>query len=192
MKKLLLLLALIPALVNAQKFELTPKGFVDSKDHEKYYVVYTFKGKSQKEIYKMALDAIGKYSTSPKDRLTKEEPTKLTLNGVIPNVTYITRLGIKLYFEMYYNMVLEFKDGKMRVNSPEIIKIMRDDTLNEVQYIYLTESQMRSGMVIADKYIFCKNGAVNNQKYKDHVELSTNDMVSSIISLMKKTDKSDW
>lgn len=192
MKKLLLLLALIPAFVNAQKFELTSKGFVDPDNHEKDYIVFQFNGKSQKQIYNLALEAIGKYSTSPKDILTKEEPTKLTLNGVIPNVTYISRLGIKMYFDMYYKMVLEFKDGRMKVNGLEIVKIVRDDTLNEVQYIFLNQSQMRSGMVIADKYIFDKYGKVNNQKYKDHVEISVNDMISSIVSLMKKEKSSDW
>lgn len=192
MKKLLLLLALIPTFVNAQKFELTSKGFVDLENHEKDYIVFKFNGKKQKEIYNLALEAISKYSTSPKDKLTKEEPTRLILNGIIPNVTYISRLGIKLYFDMYYNMIFEFKDGKMKVNGLDSIKIVRDDKLNDVQYVFLTQSQMKSGQVIADKYIFDKYGKVNNQKYKDHVELSVNDLVSSIVSLMKKETSSDW
>ncbi len=89
MKKLFLLLALIPVFVNAQKFELTINGFVDSENLEKDYIVIPFEGKSQKEIYDLALSAVGKSFISPKERVSNVEYSQININGIIPNVTYI-------------------------------------------------------------------------------------------------------
>ena len=157
MKKLFLLLALIPVFVNAQKFELTINGFVDSENPEKDYIVIPFEGKSQKEIYDLALSAVGKSFISPKERVSNVEYSQININGIIPNVTYISRLGLKLYFDLYYNLIFEFKDGRMKINGLDINKIVRVDPVGAEQFICLSQNQIRNGLVYDDKFIFYKN-----------------------------------
>ena len=39
---------------NSQTFELTPNGYVDSKNPQNSYVVVAFDGKTQQDIFNMA------------------------------------------------------------------------------------------------------------------------------------------
>ena len=192
MKKLFLLLALIPVFVNAQKFELTINGFVDSENPEKDYIVIPFEGKSQKEIYDLALSAVGKSFISPKERVSNVEYSQININGIIPNVTYISRLGLKLYFDLYYNLIFEFKDGRMKINGLDINKIVRVDPVGAEQFICLSQNQIRNGLVYDDKFIFYKNGRLCSKKYKEHVETAVNELVFSFVNLMNKDNNSDW
>ena len=93
--------------VNAQTFELTAHGFVDSLNMQNDYIVVPFEGSSQTEIYNLALSAVGKHFVSPKDRISKVEYSQLNINGSIPNVTNLNRMGMKLYFDLYFNLIFE-------------------------------------------------------------------------------------
>ena len=192
MKKLFLLLALIPVFVNAQKFELTINGLVDSQNPDNDYIVIPFEGKTQKEIYDLALSAVGKSFISPKERVSNVEYSQININGIIPNVTYISRLGLKLYFDLYYNLIFEFKDGRMKINGLDINKIVRVDPVGAEQFICLSQNQIRNGLVYDDKFIFYKNGRLCSKKYKEHVETAVNELVFSFVNLMNKDNNSDW
>lgn len=191
MKKLIILLAMMPVFVNAQRFELTPNGFVDADNPEKSYIVIPFEGKSQQDIYNLALGAIGKIFVSPKDRVSNVEYSQININGILPNVTYISRIGLKLPFDLYYNLIFEFKEGRMKINGLDVNKIVRVDHLGGEQFIFLSEVQIRRG-IWDDKYIFYKNGKLCSKKYKEHIETAVNELVSGIISIMNEEKDSDW
>ena len=156
------------------------------------YIVIPFEGKSQKEIYDLALSAVGKSFISPKERVSNVEYSQININGIIPNVTYISRLGLKLYFDLYYNLIFEFKDGRMKINGLDINKIVRVDPVGAEQFICLSQNQIRNGLVYDDKFIFYKNGRLCSKKYKEHVETAVNELVFSFVNLMNKDNNSDW
>lgn len=184
------LFVLITNCVNAQTFELTACGFVDSKNVQNDYIVIPFEGKSQMEIFNLALAAIGKTFVSPKDRISKVEYSQINLNGVFQDVTYINRMGLHLYFDMYYNVILEFKDGKMRINGPDINDISRQAP-DGVQHIYLTKAE-RGSALFGDKALFNNDGKINEKKHKANIENTVNAFIYKIITEMNKTIDSDW
>lgn len=189
---LLLLLVLLPLGLRAQKFELTAKGFVDADNPEKNYIVIQFEGKSQQEIFNLTLGVIGKIFISPKDRVSNVEYSQINVNGVIPNVTYISVLGMKLPYDLYYNLIFEFKDGRMKINGLNINKIVRVDPIHHEHFIFLSQTQVRRGEELDDKYIFNKKGKLYSDKYKSMVEGAVNELVSGIVTLMNEDKDSDW
>lgn len=184
---MLILFSLISICCNAQTFELTPLGFVDSKNAQNDYIVVPFEGKSQTEIFNLALTAIGKTFVSPDDRISKVKYNQININGVFQDITFINRVGLKLYFDMYYNIIFEFKDGKMRINGP-IINDIRRQAPDGVQHICLTKADKGWG----DKVLFNNDGKINEKKHKENIEDTVNTFVNKIISEMNKTKESDW
>ena len=190
-KYILLLFTFIAINTNAQKFELTAYGFVDSTNINNNYIIVPFEGKSQKDIYNLALSALGKTFVSPKDRISHVEYSQLNLNGIIANATNLNRMGMKLYFDLYYNIILEFKDGRMKINGPIINNIVRDAPFGSKHYIFLTESE-RGSAISGHKALFKKNGKVNEKKHVENIEKAMNSLISRIVTEMNNTKNSDW
>ena len=174
---------------NSQTFELTPTGFVDSENPQNSYVVVTFEGKTQQEIFNLALSALGKSFVSPDDRISKVEYSQINLNGIMSDITFINRIGLHLYFDMFYNLIFEFKDGKMKINGPIINDIFRKAP-DGIQHIYLTTAE-RGAALLGDLALFKKNGQVNEKKHKKNIETEVNVFVANIINLMNAKD-SEW
>ena len=188
---ILSLFALVTICANAQTFELTAHGFVDSANTTNDYIIVPFEEKSQMEIYNLAMAAMGKCFVSPKDRISKVEYSQLNINGTIPNVTYLNRMGMKLYFDLYFNLILEFKDGRMKINGPIINDIVRDAPFGDKHHMFLTESE-RGSAISGHKALFKNNGKVNEKKHKENIERAMNSFVSRIVSEMNSAINSNW
>lgn len=182
---------LIASCLNAQSFELTARGFVDSTNTQNNYIVVPFEGKSQTEIYNLALAAMGKHFASPKDRISKVEYSQLNINGTIPNVTNLNRMGLKLYFDLYYNLILEFKDGRMKINGPIINDVVRDAPFGDKHHMFLTEAE-RGSAFSGHKALFRNNGKVNEKKHKENIERAMNSFICRIVEEMNNAKDSDW
>jgi hypothetical protein len=190
-KNILMLLVFIAINTSAQTFELTARGFVDSTNIKNDYIIVPFEGKSQCEIFNLALAAIGKNFVSPKDRISKVEYSQINLNGTITAVTYLNRMGMKLYFDLYYNLILEFKDGRMKINGPIINDIVRDAPFGDKHHMFLTETE-RGSAISGHKALFKKNGKVNEKKHKENIEKAINTFISRVIGEMSNANNSDW
>ena len=177
--------------VNAQTFELTARGFVDSLNMQNDYIVVPFEGSSQTEIFNLALSAVGKHFVSPKDRISKVEYSQLNINGTIPNVTNLNRMGMKLYFDLYFNLIFEFKDGRMKINGPIINDIVRDAPFGDKHHMFLTASE-RGPAISGHKALFKNNGKVNEKKHKENIERAMNSFICLIVAEMKNAKNADW
>jgi len=177
--------------VNAQTFELTAHGFVDSLNMQNDYIVVPFEGSSQTEIFNLALSAVGKHFVSPKDRISKVEYSQLNINGTIPNVTNLNRMGMKLYFDLYFNLIFEFKDGRMKINGPIINDIVRDAPFGDKHHMFLTASE-RGSAISGHKALFKNNGKVNEKKHKENIERAMNSFICLIVAEMKNAKNADW
>lgn len=189
MKKLLLFaLCLIATSVEAQTFELTSNGFVNSEDHNKDYIVFDVEGVKQQELFNYVMQALGKTFVSPKNKISSVEYTQISANGVLGNVTYRKVAGMRLEFDMSFNLIFEFKDEKIRINAPQILDIVQEGGLVQ---IYLTKAE-RPNQILAHKALFYNDGKVNEPKHKERIERSVNAFINVIIDRILKAKDSDW
>lgn len=193
MKKLLLIIPvlLISMYVNAQEFVLTSNGFMDSANLEKDYVVVPFDGKKQQEIFDLALAAINKVGTIRINGLNKVEYSQISVNGILPHVSHRGALGKRWYFDMNFNITIEVKDNKLKINAPQIIEIKQEAALGDV-YIFISSKEKKGSLT--DIALFYKNGK-NNPNHNQHrlnIEAATNNLIASIINLMTENKSDDW
>lgn len=124
MKHFLLLLILTAATSSmmaqvVQRFDLKHTGFVDAKDSTKNYVVLEYPKMSKVDLYKKTLTYLNSLYKVPGAVISIVDGESITVNGHSdqPNVDN----GVFKY-PFDYNIVFQFKDGKIRVQ-PRIIKI---------------------------------------------------------------------
>ena len=180
---------MLSMLMMAQTFTLTYKGFVDSEKPENNYLVVTFDGLTKEQIYIKAQKAVAKSFISGKNVMTNIPNEQISINGILPEATVRSPMGMKLPFDMKFTMDLEFKDGKMRINAPHILELRQEATLGDV-FMYLTKAEAGSTFIKKNFAIFKNDGRVNEKKHKENIENKTNELVAYIIKVMK--DDSDW
>lgn len=191
MKRILLCTigCMLSMLMMAQTFTLTYKGFVDSEKPENDYLVVTFDGLTKEQIYIKAQKAVAKSFISGKNVMTNIPNEQISINGILPEATVRSPMGMKLPFDMKFTMDLEFKDGKMRINAPHILELRQEAALGDV-FMYLTKAEAGSTFIKKNFAIFKNDGRVNEKKHKENIENKTNELVAYIIKVMK--DDSDW
>jgi len=191
MKRILLCTigCMLSMLMMAQTFTLTYKGFVDSEKPENNYLVVTFDGLTKEQIYIKAQKAVAKSFISGKNVMTNIPNEQISINGILPEATVRSPMGMKLPFDMKFTMDLEFKDGKMRINAPHILELRQEASLGDV-FMYLTKAEAGSTFIKKNFAIFKNDGRVNEKKHKENIENKTNELVAYIIKVMK--DDSDW
>ena len=191
MKRILLCTigCMLSMLMMAQTFTLTYKGFVDSEKPENNYLVVTFDGLTKEQIYIKAQKAVAKSFISGKNVMTNIPNEQIRINGILPEATVRSPMGMKLPFDMKFTMDLEFKDGKMRINAPHILELRQEASLGDV-FMYLTKAEAGSTFIKKNFAIFKNDGRVNEKKHKENIENKTNELVAYIIKVMK--DDSDW
>ena len=191
-KCLLIVISLFSCVLyaKAQSFELTAKGFVNSSQQEVNYIIIPFEGKSQTEIFNMALAAIGKNFVSPQNVINKVEYSQININGLLENVTQRKPMGMVLPFDMKFNLILEFKDGKMKLNAP-IIRDIEQQGFADV-HIYLTTAERGSTFLVHNFALFKNNGKVNEKKHKENIQEATNNLIASILNDMNAVENADW
>jgi len=190
MKKVFILMFItLSTFCKAQTFELTKDGFVNKQDPQKTFVVVEYPNKTQQQLFESALNAVGKVFISPNTVTNKVEYSQISLHATYPSITWRSPAGRKLFFDMDYNLIFEFKDGRMRINGPNINQIVQKATLGDV-YMYLTKAE-RGSTLRADKAIFNNDGSVNEEKHKERIETNMNQLITALVNEMNKFFLSD-
>ena len=190
MKKVFILMFItLSTFCKAQTFELTKDGFVNKQDPQKTFVVVEYPNKTQQQLFESALNAVGKVFISPNTVTNKVEYSQISLHATYPSRTWRSPAGRKLFFDMDYNLIFEFKDGRMRINGPNINQIVQKATLGDV-YMYLTKAE-RGSTLRADKAIFNNDGSVNEEKHKERIETNMNQLITALVNEMNKFFLSD-
>lgn len=154
-------------------FILTPDGFINGKEPSVSYVVLNYPEKKQDELY----NAVLKYATtsfvSPQDVISKIENEVITLNGVTLIINGFSTL---------FTISFEFKEGRMKVNIPVLIRMSAIGRPG-------IELTLKGGLV----GIFSKNGKLKIPEAKKLLESFFNNMVYEIIDQIEKKGKAeDW
>ena len=125
MKNLLLTFGFIFAtqLAFAQYFTVTPNGFISEKKEQ--FVIIEIPDQKQEVLYKNVLNALSTMYSNPKEALSLVEGQTITITAyetdVIIDKVKLSPIQIglsTLKYDLSYTISIQFKDGKIRYNSP--------------------------------------------------------------------------
>lgn len=181
MRSFILFLLLYSGVAFGQKFELTAKGFVNSEDTSKDYIVVEFPEKTKEELYKQVLITLNKKYKSAKNVISSVEPENITLNAI--SASRIRRTNSHS-FENKYNITLSFKDGKIKIDAPQVDLYTFD--YGKKQEMYLVGGFSLDGSSFG---IFNKKGDVKIEKAKEDLESFANSFIEDIKNGINSKDE---
>lgn len=189
-----IILSLIPMFSYAQ-FCVSEGGLKVCGENEKF-IVYDFPGLDASEIYKRAKTAITNIYVSGKNVISENENEIISVNGISSKDIYCEKkvLGKNMiwFFYMNYNISMKFKNGKMRVDIPNINSIYQD-TEERLPLIFQRGNNYK--VVPSCIYLYDKKGNVYSplKSVKDGIESFFNSLVNSIVSEIESDNQSeDW
>lgn len=140
MKRFILLWIITAAstTLNAQglKIELKHNGFAAVPDSTKNYAVLECPKVSKVDLFKKTLTYVNSLYQNPSRVVTSVEGESITVNAVM------TDIKTKLYwfkYEFTYNIVIQFKDGKVRFE-PKFVDLIEDPNPSPKRKIYLANT----------------------------------------------------
>lgn len=189
MKKVLLLIMSCVHFLGYSQFILTKDGMVDEKDQSKNYLVYNFEGKTANELYISVLTALTNYYVSAKDAISKVEGKIISINGIESGgICYGNFMGgCNRRFDLIYTISIDFKDNKIRINSPLVAKSKGDSFNNNNTY-----SLVGGGGLFGTYSTFNKDGKLKDESSKNSIEKFFNTLVNAIIKDIDNRNKDDW
>lgn len=189
MKKTILsmLLAVVAVGVNAQTskeipaFELIPTGsFVapDGKD----YIVYPVDGKSAHELFQMVCTNAGKVYNSPKNVMSVVEDKSVAIRALSEEMVVANKMfGLYNFYNSYYNLLFEFKDGRIKVAAPNIGSMWLGTKSADFS---------RVARKLFDKDLKVKE---NRKEWKMLTETKINIIINLLLGTTdKETNEDDW
>lgn len=188
MKKVLaLIVAMLPLIAFAQKFELTQNGWVNADDKTKSFIVVESQG-TKAELFAKAKTAVTSMWNSPKDVLSYNEPDIIIVNGYNNGSVKSKSLGMTFVYAFNYRLQLQFKDGKIRIDAPSVDKGELDGGKSTLYF-----GCGKASSWTATKYIFDQNGKLKEQKHKEQVENAMNELVYCLIKKINEgVANEDW
>lgn len=185
MKKIIIasLLSCLTSLSYAQ-FSLTKDGLINSTDSSMNYIVFSFNGMSQSDLYKSTLIYFHSVFVSPKDVISAIENETININAISKNDIYFANiLGSKVKLTMNYSLMIRFKDGKIRIDIPVINSIINEQS-QKIEHLYLYKPFCIN--------IFSKNGEVKNEVAKISIEKFFNDFAKNMEKNRNMPTDSNW
>jgi len=161
MKKLILILLLLPVIGFSQDLKMTPEGYSP--------IVILMPGKTAHQLYERAKNWANSYFESPNEAIKVDVPGKtLRVSCYSPS---FANAGKKIIYDAYYNIRLDFKDGKYRIT------FIPGDIYNPVV-----------GRVAFVPSMYYSAGQVKNKKWAEFLksyDTSANAMVKRVEAAMK-------
>lgn len=192
MKKILSILAFTIAVVvqaNAQAeftgFTITTDGYYRAPDG-KDYIIYPFDGKSANEIYSLICSNVAKVYNSPQRVMSTVENTSVAIHAFADDILYQkSYLGLKFFYEGTYNLLIEIKDGRVKVNAPSFgMQTGQSETINRTK---------TAEKILSD--FFDKKGRLKENRtiWKPYAEQRINSIYKTLLGIdsTNKTDN-DW
>ena len=172
-------MSMIASLSFAQ-FKASANGVI-TEDGQDFYVV-NVDGKTAQEIYDAVNGWIMANFKNPDAVSSKENAKMLKLHGVFPDAIFIgNRLGIKDVADVDLELMMYFKDGKIRFDLPIVNKMKIHPKDSELFF---------SGGFLHGTNMFKKDGSENKPKIIESFNSFINGLISTIAGKAKET--SDW
>lgn len=192
MKKILLFLfAVSLSAMSYAQFKASPNGII-SDDGKGYHVV-EFEGLSAEELYKRAVNFVMSYYKNPDKVMSRHENEMINIHAIESDAFMVRKtLGMPVYASVHYNIVLKFKDGKLRIDTP-VIDRMPIGADNEVYFS--GPSLLKTGGSVI---LFKKDGKIRNEKAVNGLNGWISVYINNIISYIKdeggkeENNNDDW
>lgn len=186
MKKIIsLMVALMPIIAFAQKFDMNADGWFNADDPSKNFIVVEVPG-TKAELFAKAKTAAVSMWNSPKDVLSYNEPDIIIINGYNSGSVYIKRMGMILVYEFPYRIQLQFKDGKVRIDAPGVEK----GTYNKGTLYF---SGGKNNAWTGEAYIFDENGKLKMKDQKEQLVRAMNELIYCLVEKIKNgASQEDW
>lgn len=104
------------------KFKFTRLGFKNTSD-EKDYVVITIEGKSTADIKSSVVSSLSSMYSNPNKVISIIGDNLINVTAYAPNVFIGSFAGNNVYYSFTYNIKIEIKDGKIKVDAPAFSNI---------------------------------------------------------------------
>ena len=182
MKKLLVLflMSMMTSYSFAQ-FKATASGVV-TEDGEDYYIA-NVEGKTAQQLYDAVNGWIMSNFKNPDAVSSKENGKMLKLHGIFPDAIFIgKRLGIKDVADVDLELMMYFKDGKIRFDIPIVNRMKIHPKDSELFF---------SGAFLNGTNMFKKDGKEN----KPEIIMAFNTFINGLIdTIVKKANvgNEDW
>lgn len=185
-------MAMLPMFAKAQ-FVLTPTGLVT--DEGKDFIVHEVPNVSKDELYRRTKNTLMQIYNSAKEVMTENEGESISVYATSTKDVYEERnvFGQKTrwHITLSYKFNILFKDGRMRISAPEVVKASRFDKEDGVtEFIFGCGTNYASGPY----YIFKKNGERRTAKYQDTYEAFANTLMKMIVDGVSTSEPvvEDW
>ena len=165
---------------NAQ-FTLEMTGLVITEKPKQDFIVLDFGGKTQQELYQAVNVYLHSLYVNPQNVLSSVENQAITING---------KGKITTYWDVTYTISLAFKDGRIRINIPTILKLSADvNGVHDEKAIVGTSFLGQAGGV------FDRKGKLLLPKMKTAVEDYFNGYISKLVTAAngyEGNNNNDW
>ena len=104
------------------KFKFTDIGFKNNFDG-KDYVVITADGKSSVDIKSSVVSSVSSMYSNPSKVISTIGDHIINVTAYAPNVFIVPFAGNNVYYSFTYNIKIEVKDGKIKVDAPSFSNI---------------------------------------------------------------------
>lgn len=101
-------------------FKSNEKGFFKTESGTNYYVI-PVAGKSAHDLYNDLLCRVARIFKSPENVTEKMVEDRAIIVNAQVNELVEAYGGVREWFDFFYRFEFNFKDGKIRVNAPDII-----------------------------------------------------------------------
>ena len=154
----------------------------DGKD----YIIYQFDGKSAKDIYTLICSNVSKVYNSPQSVMSTVENSSVAIHAFADDILYQkSYLGIKFFYEGTYNLLIEIKDGRVKINAPSFgMQTGQSETINRTK---------TSENILSD--FFDKKGRLKGNRviWKPYAEQKINSIYKTLLGLGNTKDtNNDW
>lgn len=141
-------------------FSITKYGSYEVPHSSNNYYVISFPNQTQSQLYTSALMAVTRDFVSAKDVVSKVDNMMISVNAVHRFTERYS--SFSLTYDINYTFQMEFKNGRVRINAPQIVSIT-DHYGERVSFTDCATSSTTGEVLESSKREFAfVNGAINH------------------------------
>ena len=164
------------------KFSFNGSVFVSNQGYDNY-VIYEIPGMTTSELKTSVISAIGTIYSSPKDVINSVSDNLIQLTGITKGFKRTSKIiGESYKTQFIFNLVIQFKDGKVRYNAPVIKYIVSENVNTGKRNINDFSGVNIRNYLLEDDYLA--------DTHLKQIEYDINNLISSINSHLIKSN--DW
>lgn len=186
-KQLLTLLLTLPLFVAAQEVTLTEKGFLNTNDNTKDYVIIDVPNKTKENLFIAAKQFVNTFYNNPKYVSSEVNNEQIVIDGRDSKpITTIFRLSGNNLWSLNYKYDIQFKDNKVKF-TPYFKNLTNPEDATQINLVGSSFIGNATG-------IYNSKGKILREKAKISIDKSVNDFILAFKQFLldQGKSKSEW